>query len=325
MHGMDQSLIVLLACFLDAACGWPAWLTARIGHPVVWMGHGIAFLERKLNRPAFSFAGRRWLGGLSVLLLLAATIGISIAIARIGWWVELLGIGALLAQRSLYIHVRAVAQAASLVEARRCVAHIVGRDVAALDEAGVAGAAIESLAESFCDGVIAPLFWALLFGLPGIACYKLINTADSMIGHKDDRHRAFGWAAARADDAANWIPARLSGLLIVLASCSVNAWYTMRRDARKHASPNAGWPEAAMAGALGVRLGGARFYDGVEHIAPIIGDGLSPTNVHLGRALRIYATACLFAWAAIASSALISSVFSSTSAQPSSMRSMSAE
>ena len=179
--------------------------------------------------------------------------------------------------------------------ARAAVAMIVGRDTAALDEAGVARAAIESLAESFCDGVVAPLFWLLLLGLPGIWAYKAVNTADSLIGHREDRWRAFGWAAARFDDLLNWIPARLSGVLICLAGGG--GWRILRRDARRHGSPNAGWPEAAMAGALGLRLAGPIAYDGVMHDKPWIGDGTNAAGgENLDRALAVYVRACLLLW-----------------------------
>ena len=203
-----------------------------------------------------------------------------------------------LAQRSLFDHVRAVGEridASDLPRARGAVGMIVGRDTAELDDAGVARAAIESLAESFCDGVAAPLFWLLLLGLPGVWAYKAVNTADSLIGHREDRWRAFGWAAARTDDFANWIPARLSGVLLCLAGGG--GWRILWRDARKHASPNAGWPEAAMAGALGLRLAGPIAYDGVTHDKPWIGDGDSDAGGEdIDRALAIYVRACLLLW-----------------------------
>ena len=199
-----------------------------------------------------------------------------------------------LAIRSLYDHVVPVARALGaddLAEARLRVAMIVGRDVASLDGAGVTRAAIESLAESVCDGVVAPLFWLLVAGLPGLWAYKAINTADSLIGHREDRWRAFGWAAARTDDLANLIPARLSGVLLCLVG---GGWRTMLRDAGNHASPNAGWPEAAMAGALGVRLAGPIAYDGVSVAKPYIGDGRADaTAADLRAALGIYRRACV--------------------------------
>jgi adenosylcobinamide-phosphate synthase len=172
------------------------------------------------------------------------------------------------------------------------VGRIVGRDTANLGEPGVAAAALESLAESFNDGVIAPLFWFALTGLAGLFAYKAINTADSMIGHREERWRAFGWAAARTDDVVNWIPARLAAALIALIGGG--GWQVMWRDARKHASPNAGWPEAAMAGALGVTLGGPATYDGVAHDRPTFGDGPPPASADLGRGLAVYRRCLIF-------------------------------
>lgn len=232
--------------------------------------------------------GTAWLAEVAVRTLLGPA----------GWWGAALLAWPGLAQRSLDDHVRPVAAALArddLPAARLAVGRIVGRDVAALDEAGVARAAIESLAESFCDAVAAPLFWLLLLGVPGLWAYKAINTADSLIGHREERWRAFGWASARLDDAANLIPARLGGVLICLAGAG--GWRIMWRDARRHASPNAGWTEAAMAGALGVRLAGPIAYDGVVADKPWIGEGATTTGaLEIGRALRIYRTACLMLW-----------------------------
>ncbi len=238
---------------------------------VVAAGAGGAWVAAAAMRAAFGPAG--WLG-----------------VALLAWP----GI----AQRSLDDHVRAVAVAlerGDLADARTAVARIVGRDVAALDEAGVARAAIESLAESFCDGIAAPTCWLLALGLPGLWGYKAINTADSLIGHREPRWRAFGWASARLDDGANLIPARLGGALICLAGGG--GWRIMRRDARRHASPNAGWTEAAMAGALGIRLAGPVVYDGVIADKPWIGDGrpgLTARDVR--RALTVYRRACGLLW-----------------------------
>lgn len=202
-----------------------------------------------------------------------------------------------LAQRSLHDHVAAVRrqlEAGDLAEARLAVGRIVGRDVEGLDAEGVAAAALESLAESFNDGVVAPAFWLAVGGLPGLFAYKAVNTADSLIGHKEPRWRSFGWASARADDAMNLVPARLAGALIALAGGG--GWRTMLRDARKHASPNAGWPEAAMAGALGVRLGGAASYDGVRVERPLFGEGRAPDARDLRRGMGVYVGACGLLW-----------------------------
>jgi adenosylcobinamide-phosphate synthase len=203
-----------------------------------------------------------------------------------------------LAQRSLHDHVAPVArtlEAGDIAAARTVVGLIVGRDTGMLDESGTSRAAIESLAESFCDGIAAPLFWLLLLGLPGIWVYKAINTADSLIGHREKRWRAFGWAAARTDDVANFVPARIGGLLICVAGRG--GFRTMLCDAGKHASPNAGWTEAAMAGVLGLRLAGPLSYDGVTLDKPFIGDGrIDAGPADIRRALGIYRRACLLLW-----------------------------
>ncbi|WP_137862732.1 MULTISPECIES: adenosylcobinamide-phosphate synthase CbiB [unclassified Sphingomonas] len=296
----------LVALALDAALGWPDGLYRRIGHPVGLFARIIGACEGRWNRPERSFGARRALGVLTLLLLLALVgstgwIAQQLLLQHLGGWgwlaIALLAWPAL-AQRSLYDHVRPVARALAegdLPAAREAVGRIVGRDTAALDEAGVARAAIESLAESFCDGVVAPAFWLLLLGLPGAWTYKAINTADSMIGHREARWRAFGWASARADDLLNLVPARLSALLLCLAGRG--GWRTLWRDAGNHASPNAGWPEAAMAGTLGLRLAGPIAYDGTMHDKPWIGDGRSDAGSEdIRRALHIYAGACLLLW-----------------------------
>lgn len=296
----------LVALAIDAAVGWPAWVYARIGHPVGGFARVINACERSWNDTRFPFATRRALGVVTLLIVVGFAAGVAWAAQvflslTLGAWAWL-GIALLaapgLAQRSLHDHVLPVADALArgdLDSARQAVAMIVGRDVAGLDTAGVARAAIESLAESFCDGVVAPLFWLILLGLPGLWGYKAINTADSLIGHREPRWRAFGWAAARADDVANLAPARLSGLL--LCAVAGRGWRTMWRDAGKHASPNAGWPEAAVAGALGLRLAGSAVYDGVTLAKPWIGDGRAgATAADVVKALRVYRRACLACW-----------------------------
>ncbi|MCE7795475.1 adenosylcobinamide-phosphate synthase CbiB [Sphingobium sufflavum] len=295
--------VALVALVLDAAVGWPGALYRRVGHPVGGFARIIGACEARWNRPTYGEGARRALGVVTVLILLAMAGGggwlVQAALLHwLGGWgwlaVALLAFPAL-AQRSLFDHVWQVVRADDLPGARRAVGMIVGRDTAALDEAGVARAAIESLAESFCDGIVAPAFWLMLLGLPGVWAYKAINTADSLIGHYEERWRAFGWAAARTDDLLNLIPARLAGALICLAGRG--GWRTMWRDAGHHASPNAGWPEAAMAGALGVRLAGPVAYDGVLHPKPWIGDGREDaTAADIGRALAIYVAACLGLW-----------------------------
>ncbi|PXA92035.1 cobalamin biosynthesis protein CobD [Nostoc sp. 3335mG] len=297
--------MALAALVVDAALGWPDRLYRRIGHPVGGFARLIATLETRWNRPERSEAERKRAGVATVALLLLVAGGG-------GWLVQAVLLGGLgpfgwiavavlawpaLAQRSLFDHVRPVARAlhqGDLSGAREAVGRIVGRDTDALDDAGVTRAAIESLAESFCDGVVAPLFWLLLLGLPGAWAYKAINTADSMIGHREPRWRSFGWAAARTDDALNLIPARLSGILLCLVG---GGWRTMARNAHKHASPNAGWPEAAMAGALGLRLAGPIAYDGVMHDKPWIGDGRERCDARdIDRALALYLRACALLW-----------------------------
>ena len=206
-----------------------------------------------------------------------------------------------LAQRSLFEHVNKELislRAGVLPASREGVSHIVGRDTRQLDAAGVCAAALESLAESFNDGIVAPTFWFLIAGLPGLFAYKVINTADSLIGHKEERWRAFGWTAARVDDVANLVPARIAGTLLVLAG--LRGFGVMLSDAAKHASPNAGWPEAAMAGALRIRLGGPATYDGVLHERPVFGTGPTPGVAELRRGLRLYVVACGLLWVVIA-------------------------
>lgn len=298
--------VALSALTLDAVMGWPQSLYRRLGHPVGAFARFIGAMDRRWNDPSRSTGQRRMAGVATVLILLAVTGGTgwilqSLLVAVAGAWAWLL-IALLawpgLAQRSLHDHVRPIAEALErqdIPAARAAVGMIVGRDTADLDEEGVARAAIESLAESFCDGVVAPLFWLLVLGLPGIWAYKAINTADSMIGHREERWRAYGWAAARSDDAMNLAPARLAGLLLCL--CGGGGWRILWRDASNHASPNAGWPEAAMAGVLRVRLAGPIAYDGILWSKPWIGDGdRSAETSDIRRGLVIYRRACLCLW-----------------------------
>jgi len=296
----------LAALAVDAAVGWPAGLYRRIGHPVGLFARLVDALEAMWNRHDRSQGMRRFAGIATVTLLLILVTGTAWALQHIsmalfddwGWLALALLAWPALAQRSLFDHVRKVGDALAeqdLSAARTAVGAIVGRDTASLDEGGIVRAAIESLAESFCDGVVAPLFWLLVLGLPGIWAYKAVNTADSLIGHREERWRAFGWAAARTDDVMNLIPARLAGVLICLAGRG--GWLVLRRDAGKHASPNAGWPEAAMAGALRLRLAGPVAYDGIMHDKPWIGDGSPHASAFdIDRALRIYLGACAMLW-----------------------------
>ncbi|MDF1731540.1 MAG: adenosylcobinamide-phosphate synthase CbiB [Minwuia sp.] len=262
----SEGLLLLLAgaMVLDALFGEPDWLWKRVPHPVVIAGRAIGWLDRRMNLMDDSQAERRRAGILAIVILVlgAGLLGTLIENLPFGGLLAMLGAAILLAQRSLASHVIAVADAmeVSLPEARAAVARIVGRDPESLDEAGVARAAIESAAENFSDGVVAPAFWFAIAGLPGIMVYKLVNTADSMIGHRTPRHEAFGWAAARLDDLMNLIPARLTALLFLTVAMMPEKAGTVWRDAPRHRSPNAGWPEAALAAALGLALAGPRRY-----------------------------------------------------------------
>jgi adenosylcobinamide-phosphate synthase len=278
------------------------------------MGAMLDFLERRLNRG--SGGARRLLGVLTLILLLAATFFVSWVMTKlfsfgmIGWVLLVLVSSSLVAQRSLHAHVVAVAEALEkhgLEGGRKAVSMIVGRNPTALDEAGVARAAIESLAENFSDGIIAPAFWIAVAGLPGGALYKAANTADSMIGHRNVRYAAFGWAAARFDDVVNLPASRLAALFIVAAArlggaSAGGAWRALWRDAPRHRSPNAGWPEAAMAGALGLKLGGPRFYGDEIVDDAFMGTGRSEANAaDIRQALLLYRIACVLSWGALLS------------------------
>jgi adenosylcobinamide-phosphate synthase len=270
----DALWVLALALALDALVGDPDRLWRRWPHPVVWFGGVIGWLDRRFNRERDGFWARRLAGVAAIAIaaglfvLLSVYLHVWLSALSWGWIVEAALASVLIAQKSLHDHVMRVARGleeGGLTGGRAAVAMIVGRDPQSLDESGVARAAIESTAENFSDGVIAPAFWFALLGLPGLVLYKVVNTADSMIGHMSERHRAFGWAAARIDDAMNLLPARLSGVLVALAAPagggSIGAGLkVMARDAGLHRSPNAGWPEAAMAGALGLALAGPRRY-----------------------------------------------------------------
>jgi adenosylcobinamide-phosphate synthase len=297
------------ALLIEAMFGYPDWLVRTIGHPVTWMGRLIGVLDRALNRDALSPAKRRW-GGVFALVVITAVVGaaaaaLECALSLVPFGVAITAVAAstLLAQRSLHEHVQRVAAALAendVAAARTAVSHIVGRDPDALDQAGIARAAIESLAENFSDGVVAPALWLAVAGLVGGAVYKAINTADSMIGHRTPRHEAFGYAAARLDDLVNLPASRLSGLLIVAAAAltedasPAGAWRALWRDASHHRSPNAGYPEAAMAGALGLALAGPRAYAGIEVADALMGNGRrEATAADIRRALALYVRADL--------------------------------
>lgn len=298
---MDRATQLLAILLLEAAIGYPRWLYRIVRHPVVWMGSLIGALDARLN---VGNARRRRLAGCAlviILVLTAAGVGVAFEWAshtNTFALIVLMLVGTtMLAQRSLHTHVVDVLRAlesGDIETARRSVAMIVGRDTVALDAQGVSAAAIESLSESFCDGIVAPVFWFLVAGLPGLIVCKAINTADSMIGHKDERYGAFGWAAARADDVLNFVPARVSGLLICAVGCG--GLSTMFRDAHRHASPNGGWPEAAMAGVLARQLGGPVSYDGESAFRAYLGNGPRPDVESLRAALRVFWRACLALW-----------------------------
>ncbi len=313
---MSSAAIMLLAMIIDVAVGWPRALFVRLGHPVTWIGALVSTLDRAFNRDDASDRTRRMagaIGAVGVIAIAAIACWLATWALPSGWGgVLIAGILAwpLIAVRSMHDHVEAVARplgAGNVEAARQAVAMIVGRDPSALDPAGIARAAIESLAENTADGIVAPIFWGVLLGLPGLAAYKAINTLDSMIGHRTPRYTAFGWAAARIDDVANFLPSRLTGALFVVVSARPRvALATMLRYARQHRSPNAGWPEAAMAGALDVRLSGPRVYAGRMSDEPWVnGAAADPTLADLTLALGLYRRAMIVLAAVLTLVALI--------------------
>jgi adenosylcobinamide-phosphate synthase len=326
MHHISNVELALAAVLLEAAIGYPALVYRAIGHPVTWMGALLAYLEIRLNDAAARDSRRRWLGIVALVTLLASTSVATVGLDRLADMGQRLASGliaagllalvasSLVAQRSLYHHVQAVAEALErdgLDAGRTAVSLIVGRNPNRLDEAGVARAAIESLAENFSDGIVAPVFWLAMAGLPGAAVYKATNTADSMIGHRTRRYAAFGWAAARLDDLINLPASRLAALFLVLGAMVAGgspqgAVRAVRQDARQHRSPNAGWPEAAMAGALGLQLAGPRVY-GEEMVADaFMGSGRrSATAADITRALRLFRAACVIQWLVLLAIVLI--------------------
>ncbi|WP_300071878.1 adenosylcobinamide-phosphate synthase CbiB [uncultured Ruegeria sp.] len=286
---MSVALLLVCAMCLDAALGEPDWLWSRLRHPAVLIGQGIGWLEKRLNQ-----SGHRRIKGVAVLILLvltACTLGQFLTF--FGLLVEIIVCAILLAQKSLVTHVRDVGDGlrTSLPEGRAMVARIVSRDTTDMSEAQVARSAIESAAENLSDGVVAPAFWFLIAGLPGLLVYKAVNTADSMIGYRTERYQEFGWASARVDDLLNLIPARLTCVMIVALSGQWGRWPEILGDARRHISPNAGWPEAAMARALNVALAGPRSYDGqMRDLAWVNGD--APRNIGAYEVFR----ACDMLW-----------------------------
>ncbi len=311
--------LALVAVAVEAAFGYPDALYRAIGHPVTWIGRLIAWCEGAWNSSQRSYGQRRLAGVATLLILLAVSLAAGLVVTKLchamlpglpGMVLCAVLASSLLAQRSLHDHVAAVAMALEgegVVAGRTAVSMIVGRDTSALDEAAISRAAIESLAENFSDGVVAPLFWMVVAGLPGALAYKAINTADSMIGHKSERYLAFGWASARLDDYVNLPASRLAALWLVLAASlrpglsPASAIAAVKRDARHHRSPNAGWPESAMAGALGIRLAGPRVYGGVKVEDRWMGEGRADlTAADIRAALGLYRIACIVQAAAIA-------------------------
>ncbi|AVX05649.1 adenosylcobinamide-phosphate synthase [Maritalea myrionectae] len=295
--------IAFLAMLLERMVGYPRQLLDAIGHPVMWMGKLITILEERGNHPELPDQRRRQNGYAMIGLALAVTLLISLIIIAItrsapfGWIFEIFFAGTLIAQKELGRAVKAVAEGlrSSLDEGREAVSHIVGRDPDDLNEDGVARGAVESLAENASDGVVAPIFYLMLFGLPGIALYKMINTADSMVGHKNERFKDFGYASAKLDDWANFVPARITAFFFTVAAKfkegfdAKAAWRSAQRDAKWHKSPNAGWPEAAMGGALGVKLGGPRDYDGETVKLAYMGEGKEQVDADdIDRAVTLY-------------------------------------
>ena len=267
---MTTASLLFFALILDALLGEPKWLWSRVPHPAVLIGQAIAALDKRLNKGP----SKRLMGVALVLVLVSAALIVGAIIQGLGWVPTIISCAILLAQRSLVDHVTEVADAlrVSLGDGKRAVAKIVGRDTAPLDQSGVSRSAIESAAENLSDGIIAPAFWFLIAGVPGILIYKAVNTADSMIGYRSETYRDFGWAAARLDDVLNWVPARLTALLFALTHGMLHRWSEIRSDALLHRSPNAGWPEAAMARCLGIAVSGPRVYDGALEDYPYVND-----------------------------------------------------
>lgn len=292
---MTFAAMMLVALMLDVLIGWPGWLFRRFGHPVTWLGAVITRLEQILNTPG---SWRRTRGALCVFIVVSIATAPAIGVQSLlpepfGWIIAGILSWPLVAARSMYTHVRDVARplaAHDLGGARRAVSMIVGRDPNRLDKAGIGRATVESLAENTSDGVIAPLFWGAVAGLPGIVAYKAINTMDSMIGYRTPRYEAFGKAAARLDDLVNLVPARLTGVLFVCVSRRPRKGLRiMRADAHKHRSPNAGWPEAAMAAAIEVRLSGPRVYGNEISEEPWVNEAApDPEPKDVDHALRVY-------------------------------------
>jgi adenosylcobinamide-phosphate synthase len=313
LFDIAPAVVLAAALILDGLIGDPRWLWARVPHPVAMLGSFIGWADLRANQRDES--NRRWRGVILLVFLVLAAGCVGMLFSALtqamtwGWLLETVLVFSLIAQRDLYDHVKRVAQALrqeGLAGGRRAVSQIVGRDPDVLDEHGVCRAAIESCAENFADGVVAPIFWYLVAGLPGLMIYKTVNTLDSMIGHKTERYHAFGWASARFDDLLNLVPARLSGLVVAVAALALNgadaraALQAMLRDARHHKSPNAGWPEAAFAGALGIAIAGPRAYHGEMVKDAWMGNGRARcTPADINNTLKLFVFACIL-WGVLA-------------------------
>ncbi|MBI0168974.1 MULTISPECIES: adenosylcobinamide-phosphate synthase CbiB [Bartonella] len=298
--------VLLLALLIDRSIGDPDWIWRKVPHPVAAFGAGIKWFETRFNRKSMSPRRRKWFGIIAILILLLASFVVGLFIHKLllglggaGVIIEALVASIFIAQKSLVDHVGKVEQAfkqGSLAEARSAVSLIVGRETKNLDESAICRAAIESLAENSSDGVVAPVFWFLILGLPGLFCYKLVNTADSMIGYENERFKDFGWASARLDDVVNFIPARVTAFIVILTSglfinwkAAAKALEVVKKDARHHHSPNAGFPECAFAGALDVKLLGPRIYSGKAVDEPFQNDSgtmAGPADIY--RAIRLF-------------------------------------
>ena len=297
------ALVMAIGLICEAIWGWPDRLYRAIGHPVSWLGRLITACDRVLNQQSWSDFIRKSAGIVTLILCVGVSIGLGCLVqwmlpdGPLGWIGAGIIASSLIAGKSLSDHVGAVATplaSGQLAEARDAVSMIVGRNPEHLDETGISRASIESLAENTSDGVVAPIFWGVLFGLPGLAGYKAVNTLDSMIGYRNDRYQHFGWASARCDDVLNLIPARLTGLIfclmaLVFSGRGGTSFQIMRQDASRHRSPNAGWPEAAMAGALDISLSGPRIYNDRTTDEPFIHEnGSAPMAEDISRALVLY-------------------------------------
>ncbi len=309
---VTEPLILIFALLLDWLIGDMRWFFKHVPHPVVLIGKLISFFERKLNRTDRSSVNLSVRGAVVTFV----TVGLSALVGygfhqvfqlyAYGWVAEIILVAILLAQRSLAAHVATIGKALKNKDegaARDELRHIVSRDPKKLDVHGVARSALESLAENFSDAVVAPAHWYILLGLPGLCAYKAVNTLDSMIGYRTKRYEWFGMIAAKLDDAVNWPAARLSGLIFVIGACfapegnPVAAFKVMMRDASKHASPNAGWPEGAMAGAFDMALGGPRSYPGGLSETVWIGDGRARlVGRDVMRGVTLFAIGCGILW-----------------------------